>query len=76
MKSTEHSDIVSTRKRPLLLIGAQCDRFVEREVAMQEGYQCAEEYGCEFLEASSKRVINIERAFYDIVRKLRLQHPV
>ena len=76
MKPAERPDNAGTRKRPLLLIGSQSDRVVEREVSTQEGYLYAKEYRCEFLEASSKRVINVERAFCDIVKKLRLQHSL
>jgi GTPase KRas protein len=39
-----------------------------------EGYDLARKLGCEFVEASAKNCINVERAFYDVVRKLRREH--
>ena len=46
---------------------------MEREVSTQEGHALAKELGCEFVEASAKNCINVEKAFYDVVRQLRRQ---
>lgn len=56
---------------PMMLVGNNCDRAAEREVATQEGYALAKELGCEFVEASVKTGINVEKAFFDVVRLLR-----
>ena len=45
----------------------------EREVSTQEGSALARELGCDFVEASAKNCINVEKAFYDVVRQLRRQ---
>ena len=37
------------------------------------GHALARELGCEFVEASAKNCINVEKAFYDVVRQLRRQ---
>jgi len=42
-------------------------------VSSQEGQALAKELGCEFVEASAKNCINVEKAFYDVVRQLRRQ---
>ncbi len=46
---------------------------MEREVSIREGCELAKELGCKFVEASAKDCINVEQAFYDVVRFLRRQ---
>ena len=58
---------------PVMLVGNKSDRVTEREVSTQEGSALAKEMGCQFVEASAKNCINVERAFYDVVRSLRNQ---
>lgn len=56
---------------PIMLVGNNFDRFTEREVSTQEGNALARELGCEFIEVSTNHAINIDKAFYDVVRQLR-----
>lgn len=58
---------------PVMLVGNKSDRVTEREVSTQEGHALARELGCEFVEASAKNCVNVEKAFYDVVRLLRRQ---
>jgi GTPase KRas len=58
---------------PVMLVGNKSDKAVERTVSAQEGSALAKELGCEFVEASAKNCINVEKAFYDVVRLLRQQ---
>lgn len=58
---------------PVMLVGNKCDRITEREVSTQEGSALARELGCDFVEASAKTCVNVEKAFYDVVRQLRRQ---
>lgn len=58
---------------PVMLVGNKCDRVTEREVSTQEGQALAKQLGCEFVEASAKNCVNVEKAFYDVVRQLRRQ---
>jgi len=58
---------------PIMLVGNKSDRVTEREVSTQEGHALARDLGCEFVEASAKNCVNVERAFYDVVRILRRQ---
>lgn len=58
---------------PVMLVGNKSDRVTEREVSTQEGSALAKDMGCEFVEASAKNCINVEKAFYDVVRSLRRQ---
>ena len=58
---------------PVMLVGNKSDRVTDREVSTQEGNALAKEMGCQFVEASAKNCINVEKAFYDVVRSLRNQ---
>lgn len=58
---------------PVMLVGNKSDRVTEREVSTQEGSALAKQLNCDFLEASAKNCINVEKAFYDLVRQLRRQ---
>jgi GTPase KRas protein len=61
---------------PVMLVGNKADKHHEREVSSQEGQALAKELGCEFVEASAKNCINVEKAFYDVVRLLRRQRQM
>jgi GTPase KRas len=56
-----------------MLVGNKSDKVTEQEVSTQEGYALAKELGCKFVEASAKNYINVEKAFYNVVRLLRRQ---
>lgn len=58
---------------PVMLVGHNCDRVTEREISKEEGQALARDLGCEFVEASAKTCINVEKAFYDVARALRRQ---
>ena len=58
---------------PVMLVANKIDRVTEREVSTQEGSALAKQMGCDFVEASAKSCINVEKAFYDVIRHLRHQ---
>ncbi|KAH6951167.1 ras family-domain-containing protein [Ilyonectria sp. MPI-CAGE-AT-0026] len=58
---------------PIMLVGNKSDQVTEREVSIQEGQALARELGCGFVETSAKNCINVEKAFYDVVRILQRQ---
>lgn len=58
---------------PVVLVGNKSDRVTDREVSTQEGSALAKDMGCDFVEASAKNCINVEKAFYEVVRSLRRQ---
>ena len=64
---------ISLGPPPIMLVGNKCDRVTEREVSTQEGSALAKQLNCDFVEASAKNCINVEKAFYDVVRQLRKQ---
>ena len=72
--STFQQQILRTKDKdyfPMIVVGNHCDRENEREVSKQEGEAIARSFGCRFAEASSKGRINVDTAFYDLVRDIR-----
>eukprot|EP01094_Clydonella_sp_ATCC50884_P022210 TRINITY_DN5059_c2_g1_i1.p1 TRINITY_DN5059_c2_g1~~TRINITY_DN5059_c2_g1_i1.p1 ORF type:complete len:222 (-),score=59.51 TRINITY_DN5059_c2_g1_i1:78-644(-) len=58
-------------KWPIVLLGNKCDLEGQREVAATEGREMATDLSCLFFETSAKERINVEEAFYDLVREVR-----
>ena len=56
---------------PMIVVGNHCNRQYERQVSRQEGAALAREFDCPFVEASSEGLINVDVAFYDLVRDIR-----
>ncbi|RYP11099.1 hypothetical protein DL764_000257 [Monosporascus ibericus] len=56
---------------PMVVVGNKCDLESEREVPRSEGEALAKNFGCKFIETSAKSRINVDKAFYDIVREIR-----
>lgn len=46
---------------PVMLVGNKSDQFTEREVSTKEGQCLARELGCDFIEATAKNCINVEK---------------
>ncbi|PWN46749.1 putative small G-protein Ras2 [Violaceomyces palustris] len=58
---------------PIMLVGNKCDKVNEREVSRDEGQALANRLGCKFVESSAKTCVNVERAYYTVVRMIREQ---
>ena len=56
---------------PIIVVGNKSDLEFERQVSKQEGEALARSFGCKFIETSAKTRINVDNAFYDIVREIR-----
>ena len=55
----------------IIVIGNKCDLVKERQVSTEEGEEIAQIFNCTFYESSSKDRINIDEAFYTLVREIR-----
>lgn len=55
---------------PVLVVGNKSDLEIERQVSFEEGAAFAKSLGCPFLETSAKQRINVEEAFYGLVRAI------
>ena len=56
---------------PIVLCANKCDLESERQVPDEEGKQLAKSFGCPFFSTSAKARINVEEAFYELVREIR-----
>ncbi|KAI9321484.1 ras-like protein 1 [Dichotomocladium elegans] len=56
---------------PMVLVGNKCDLEVDRQVPKVEGMELARRFGCQFLETSAKQRINVDEAFFQVVRDIR-----
>lgn len=56
---------------PVIVVGNKCDLEAERAVSQQEGRVMAENFNCKFIETSAKSRINVDEAFYNLVREIR-----
>lgn len=61
-------------KVPMILAGNKCDLESERQVTTAEGQDLAKSFACPFFETSAKARINVEEAFYDLVREIRKEN--
>ena len=58
----------SEKNAYIILIGNKCDLENKRQVATKEGKSFALKYGMKFFETSAKNSININKAFYTMVK--------
>ena len=56
---------------PIILVGNKCHLEDERQVSKLEGQGLSRLLGCPFLEVSAKTRINIDDAFFTLVREIR-----
>ncbi|KAI9159196.1 RAS1 protein [Blastocladiella emersonii ATCC 22665] len=72
--STFHQQILRVKDKdtfPMILIGNKCDLEHERMVQLQEGRSLAQHFQCKLMETSAKQRINVDEAFYSLVREIR-----
>lgn len=56
---------------PVLIVGNKSDLEEERQVSYEDGLHMAQQMSAPFLETSAKQAINVEEAFYTLVRLVR-----
>lgn len=56
---------------PVVVVANKCDLEYERQVGQHEGRELAKMFGCRFIETSAKQRINVDEAFYNLVREIR-----
>ncbi|KAM7191056.1 ras small monomeric GTPase [Naviculisporaceae sp. PSN 640] len=72
--STFHQQICRVKDKdhvPMVLVGNKVDLEEHREVPTSEGERLAAEFRAPFLETSAKDKVNVEEAFYSLVREIR-----
>lgn len=60
-------------RTPVVLCGNKSDLEAERQVPMSVGAELAKSFGCPFVETSAKARTNVEQAFFQLVRQIRLR---
>ncbi|KAI3660620.1 hypothetical protein MP638_004612 [Amoeboaphelidium occidentale] len=72
--STFHQQILRVKDKdffPIIIVANKCDLESERQVSTQEGRDLAKQFQCKFIESSAKQKINVDEAFYSLVREIR-----
>ncbi|KAJ3172277.1 Ras GTPase [Geranomyces variabilis] len=71
---TFHQQILRVKDRdwfPVTLVGNKCDLEGERVVGTAEGRELAKMFKCKFMETSARSKINVDEAFFSLVRAIR-----
>ena len=55
---------------PIIIVANKCDLEHERVVGTHEGRELARQFGCRFVETSAKQKINVDEAFFSLVREV------
>lgn len=61
---------------PVIVVANKADLEYERQVGTHEGRDLAKHFGCRFIETSAKQRLNVDEAFYDLVREIRQYNKV
>jgi GTPase KRas protein len=61
---------------PSILLGNKADLVDQREVADTEGFEFAKANGLAYLETSALARLNVEEAFYQVIREVREADPL
>ncbi|RIB20014.1 ras-like protein [Gigaspora rosea] len=72
--STFYQQILRVKDKdyfPAIVVANKCDLEMERQVSEQEDRELAKQLNCKFIETSVKKRINVDEAFYNLVREIR-----
>lgn len=56
---------------PMTLVGNKCDLENEREISSVEGKELARKMNAKFVESSARYRVNVDEAYYTLVRSIR-----
>ncbi|KAF9091233.1 Ras GTPase [Mortierella sp. AD031] len=72
--STFYQQILRVKDKdffPIILVANKCDLEHERQVSTHEGRELARQFNSRLIESSAKQRINVDEAFYNLVREIR-----
>jgi small GTP-binding protein len=58
--------------KPIILVGNKCDLTDQRQVSADEGAALARSWGAMYVETSAKTKLNVDQAWFDLVKRIRL----
>ncbi|GAA6003117.1 uncharacterized protein JCM10292_002875 [Rhodotorula paludigena] len=71
---TFHQQILRVKDKdsfPVIVVANKADLEYERQVGSHEGSELAKTFGCRFIETSAKQRLNVDEAFFNLVREIR-----
>jgi len=68
--------VKDTEDVPMILVGNKCDLEDERKVTKEQGETLANQWRCIPMETSAKSKINVETAFFELVKLINNRQPV
>ncbi|KAJ8315109.1 hypothetical protein KUTeg_007259 [Tegillarca granosa] len=70
-----HKQILRVKDRdefPMILVANKADLDHQRMISREEGNELADQLGISYIEASAKVRLNVDQAFYELVKIIRL----
>ncbi len=71
--STFYQQILRVKDKdyyPIIIVANKCDLVNERVVSQNEGLELATRFQSRFIECSAKQKLNVDEAFYGLVREV------
>eukprot|EP01121_Diplochlamys_sp_Union-15-3_P000388 TRINITY_DN1035_c0_g2_i1.p1 TRINITY_DN1035_c0_g2~~TRINITY_DN1035_c0_g2_i1.p1 ORF type:complete len:193 (-),score=37.82 TRINITY_DN1035_c0_g2_i1:34-612(-) len=69
-------DVDSLKNVPIVVVGNKRDLEEQRAVTTYEGEEWAKSLGVDFFEVSAKQRINVDEAFFQLVRRIRQERDL
>ena len=63
-------NLIGAEVVPCVLVGSKCDLDHQREVSHQEALQVARNWGCQYIECSAKRNLNVTNVFHSLIEDI------
>ena len=63
--------VKESNNTPIIIVANKCDKIADAQVSKEQGLNLAKQLNCPFIETSAKTGLNVEKAFFDVVRDLR-----
>jgi len=60
----------TTKSPPMILVGNKCDANDQRVITTDQGFNLATKFHAEFIESSAKNRVNVDEAFYQLIKKV------